>query len=213
LVFETHKRESSINHNGKPQCAVIFAQEHCAFHMRIVLLRPRVCVAAQRKLSRIALLARAQKRLNFIALHRRRTVILSAPATLLTAVVTLLAVLVALWTAIRIVGARRRTGIQPPATTGAPELECALRVQANTVEQLIIFLPALWLAALYFQGWIPGVLGLIWCVGRILYVLGYRAEKPGGREMGFIIAMIAMIALIVLAGVGIVMAWLATHAA
>ena len=39
--------------------------------------------------------------------------------------------------------------------TGAPELERALRVQGNTVEQFVIFLPALWLAALYFQGWVP----------------------------------------------------------
>jgi glutathione S-transferase len=135
---------------------------------------------------------------------------LAAPATLLTAAATLLAVLIALWTAILVARTRGRVGIKPPATTGSPELECALRVQANTVEQFIIFLPALWLAALYFQGWIPGVLGLAWCIGRILYALGYRAEKPGGRETGFFISILSTLALIVLAGIGIVMAWLAS---
>ena len=60
---------------------------------------------------------------------------LSAPATLLTAAATLLAVLVALWTALRVAFTRGRVKIAPPATTGSPELECALRVQANTVEQ------------------------------------------------------------------------------
>ena len=73
---------------------------------------------------------------------------LSAPATLLTAAVTLLAVLVALWTAILVSRARRKAGIPPPAVTGSPDLECALRVQANTVEQFILFLPALWVAAI-----------------------------------------------------------------
>lgn len=134
---------------------------------------------------------------------------LSAPATLLTAAATWLAILVALWTAILVARTRGRVGIKPPATTGSPELECALRVQANTVEQFIIFLPALWLATLYFQGWAPGILGLCWCVGRILYALGYRAEKPGAREPGFFIAMMSTLALIVLAAIGIVMAWIA----
>ncbi|HVW74934.1 MAG TPA: MAPEG family protein [Rhizomicrobium sp.] len=134
--------------------------------------------------------------------------ILSAPATLLTAAVTLLAVLVALWTAIQVARVRGRVKIAPPATTGSPDLECALRVQANTVEQFIIFLPSLWLAALYFQGWIPGVLGFLWCLGRVLYALGYRAEKPGAREPGFFISMLSTLALIVLAAVEIVEAWM-----
>ena len=138
---------------------------------------------------------------------------LAAPAILLTAVATLLALLVALWTAIRVAFTRGRVKIPPPATTGSPELECALRVQANTVEQFIIFLPALWLAALYFQGWIPGVLGLLWCLGRVLYGLGYTAEKPGAREPGFMLAMLSTLALIVLAGIGIVQAWVAANAA
>src|SRR5579864_9689868 len=129
---------------------------------------------------------------------------LSAPATLLTAIATLLAVLIALGTAILVARTRTRVKIFPPVMTGSPELECALRVQANTVEQIVIFLPALWLAALYFQGWIPAVIGLVWCLGRVLYVLGYRPAKPGAREPGFIVAMLSTIALIVLAGFGIV---------
>jgi uncharacterized membrane protein YecN with MAPEG domain len=133
---------------------------------------------------------------------------LSAPATLLTAIATLLAVLIALGTAILVARTRARVRIFPPVMTGSPELECALRVQANTVEQIVIFLPALWLAALYFQGWIPPAIGLLWCLGRVLYALGYRADKPGRREPGFIMAMLSTIALIVLAGIGIVQAWM-----
>jgi glutathione S-transferase len=137
--------------------------------------------------------------------------ILSAPATILTSLVTLLAVLVALGTAILVARTRRRVGISPPATTGSPELECALRVQGNTVEQIIIFLPSLWLAALYFQGWIPPVIGILWCLGRVLYALSYRASKPQARGPGFGIAIFSSLALIVLALVGIVQAWMATN--
>lgn len=134
---------------------------------------------------------------------------LSAPATLLAALATLLAVLVALWTAIRVARTRGRVKIMPPVMTGSPELECALRVQANTVEQIVIFLPALWLATLYFPGWTPGVLGIVWCLARILYAMGYSAARPGAREPGFIIAMLSTLTLIVLAGIGIVRAWMA----
>ena len=71
----------------------------------------------------------------------------------------------------------------PPAMTGAPELERAIRVQGNTVEQLVMFVPALWLAAFYFQGWGPAALGLVWCLGRILYIP--RLYGGGNRRTGF----------------------------
>jgi glutathione S-transferase len=137
---------------------------------------------------------------------------LSAPATLLTAAVTLLAVLIALWTAILVSRTRTRVKIPPPAVSGSPELECALRVQANTVEQFILFMPALWLAALYFQGWVPPVIGLIWCVGRILFALGYKAIKPQARAPGFALTVLSTLALVILAVIGIAQAWMAASA-
>jgi len=122
---------------------------------------------------------------------------LFAPATLLTAIATVLAVLVSLWTAIRVARTRRKVGIDAPAMTGAPELERALRVQGNTVEQFALFLPALWLAALYFQGWIPGILGLVWCFGRILYAFSYAGEKK--RFPGFALTIFPTLILVILA--------------
>ena len=102
---------------------------------------------------------------------------LAAPATLLTALVSLLAILVAIGTAILVARVRGSTGIQTPAMSGDPRLERALRVQGNTVEGFIVFLPALWLAALYFQGWVPPILGLVWCLGRIIYGFVYGNAK------------------------------------
>src|SRR5689334_14505373 len=134
---------------------------------------------------------------------------LSAPATLLTALVSLLAILIAIGTAILVARVRRTTGIFPPAMSGDPRVERALRVQGNTVEGFIIFLPALWLAALYFQGWVPPIIGLVWCVGRIAYAAGYMADA-NRRHIGFMICMLSVIALVILAAIGVINAWMVT---
>ena len=131
---------------------------------------------------------------------------LAAPATLLTGLVTLLAILIAIGTAILVARVRRSTGIQPPAMSGDARLERALRVQGNTVEGFIVFLPALWLAALYFQGWLPPIIGLIWCLGRVLYAAGYVADA-NRRHIGFAICIFSVLILVVLAVIGIVQAW------
>jgi glutathione S-transferase len=136
---------------------------------------------------------------------------LSAPATILTAAVTILAVLILLAFAIGVSRTRRRVNIPPPAMTGAPELERSLRIHGNTVEQIIIFLPALWLAALYFQGWVPPIIGLVWCLGRILYALGY-SKAANARLPGFALTIFPTLILIVLAIIGVVNAWIAVNA-
>jgi glutathione S-transferase len=138
-------------------------------------------------------------------------VILAAPATLLTAAATLLAILITIGTAILVARTRNVTGIQPPAMSGDARLERALRVQGNTTEGFIVFLPALWLAALYFQGWVPPIIGLIWCLGRIFYAVGYMADASR-RHIGFAICIFSVLILVILAGIGIVMDWTAVTA-
>ena len=130
---------------------------------------------------------------------------LSAPATLLTAAVTLLAVLISIAFAIRVARTRSRTGVDAPAMAGPRELEVALRVQGNTVEQFVVFLPALWLAALYFQGWAPPIIGLVWCLGRIVYAFVYGTAKQ--RFPGFALTIFPTLILVVLAIIGLVQAW------
>jgi glutathione S-transferase len=136
-------------------------------------------------------------------------------ATLLTAVVTIIAVLVFFWTGLRVGGARGKYEVKAPATTGHPEFECAYRVQMNTLEQIVIFLPLLWLSNAYFM-WMPfltGALGLVWIVGRIVYATGYTAANPGGRSTGFMIAGIATLGLLITTIVGLVQAYMAISAA
>lgn len=113
----------------------------------------------------------------------------------LVAIITLLSLLVYVWMILRIPGARRRTGIDAPAMTGDPELERHIRVQANTVEWLVIYLPALWLFAIYWNDLVAAALGVIWMIGRIVYALGYAAD-PKKREVGFIIQALATAVLV-----------------
>lgn len=107
------------------------------------------------------------------------------------AIVTLVALLVYFWMGIGVAGARRKSGIAAPTMTGDPLLERAVRIQANTLEWLPIFLPSLWLCHLFWApqdptGVIVAAIGAIWIVGRILYALGY-IKDPGKRELGFLV--------------------------
>ena len=134
--------------------------------------------------------------------------LLAAPAIQLTGLVTLLAILIAIGFAILVARTRRATGIEAPAMGGEPRLDRALRVQGNTVEGFIVFIPALWLAALYFQGWVPPIIGLVWCLGRLIYAIGYMADAKK-RHIGFAICIFSVLALVALAGYGIVSGMLA----
>jgi uncharacterized membrane protein YecN with MAPEG domain len=135
--------------------------------------------------------------------------LLSAPAIILTAAVTLLAVMICIAFAMLVSRTRRAVGIFPPAMGGDPRLERALRVQGNTVEGFIAFLPSLWLAALYFQGWLPPAIGLCWCLGRIIFAAGYMRDAQQ-RHVGFAISILSVLALVILAAIGLVTAWMAS---
>jgi glutathione S-transferase len=120
-----------------------------------------------------------------------------------TALVTLLAVIVYFWIGFRVGQARAKFGIKAPATTGHPDFERTYRVQMNTLEWLPIFLPAIWLAALYASDVFAAVVGLVWIAGRVLYMQGYTqaAEK---RETGFFVQAIAAGVLWATALVGVI---------
>jgi glutathione S-transferase len=132
--------------------------------------------------------------------------------TLLSAAVTVLAVLLGFYTVMLVGRMRGKHGVHAPAVTGAPEFERAFRVQMNTLEQFVLFLPLLWLATVYpvVSGYLAPGLGVIWLIGRVLYASGYMAEAAK-RSTGFLIAGIALVGLLVLSIVGIVHAWLLTR--
>ena len=111
-----------------------------------------------------------------------------------TALVTLLAILVYFYSSILVSRARGKFGVKLPAISGNPDFERVFRAQMNTLEWLPIFLPALWLFAVYLGDGIAAAIGLVWVIGRILYVLGY-AQAVAKRSLGFAIQALAAIAL------------------
>jgi glutathione S-transferase len=98
-----------------------------------------------------------------------------------TALITCLAVLFYVFTGIQVSRARSAFGVKAPAISGHPHFERVFRVQMNTLEWMPIFLPSLWLFAIYIGDAAAAVLGLVWIAGRILYMTGYSqaAEKRG----------------------------------
>jgi len=103
-----------------------------------------------------------------------------------TALVTCLAILFYFFTCIQVSKARAAFGIKVPATSGNPDFERVYRVQMNTLEWMPIFLPALWLFAIYISDPLAAALGVVWIIGRILYMIGY-SEAAAKRGRGFAI--------------------------
>ena len=101
-----------------------------------------------------------------------------------TALITCLAILLYFLTGIQVSRARVAFGIKVPAISGNPDFERVFRVQMNTLEWMPIFLPSLWLFALYINDALAAALGLVWIVGRVLYMTGY-SQAAAKRGLGF----------------------------
>jgi glutathione S-transferase len=103
-----------------------------------------------------------------------------------TALVACLAVLMYFLFSFQVGKARRTYGVKAPAISGNPDFERVSRVHMNTLEWMPIFLPALWLFAIYISDAVAAALGVIWIVGRVLYMTGY-ARAANKRGPGFAI--------------------------
>ncbi len=99
--------------------------------------------------------------------------------------------------------ARGRSGISAPAMSGDAGLERALRVQGNTIEQVVMFLPALLIAMPLLGDIYSAILAAIWIVGRVLFANGYMRE-PKTRGPGFLITVLALAVTVICAIVGAV---------
>jgi uncharacterized MAPEG superfamily protein len=118
----------------------------------------------------------------------------------IVAIVTVL-ILIEYWIISVLVGAaREKAGVKAPAMQGAPEFERISRIQINTLEQLIVFLPAMWLFAFYVHAMIAAGLGVLFVIARIIYCRAYLRE-PSARGPGFAIGQIAQ-AILMLGGLG-----------
>ena len=120
------------------------------------------------------------------------------------ATVTVLGVLVYWWTTMMVGRARYAHKVEAPSTDGPPEFQRAFRAQMNTLEQIVIFLPLLWLFAAAWGDMYAAIIGIFWPIGRILFARGYIAD-PKKRSLGFGISFFCSAILLVGTVVGI--AW------
>jgi glutathione S-transferase len=113
-------------------------------------------------------------------------------------IVTALAVLQFLVFGFKVAKARGRYGVKAPAITGNVTFERYFRVQQNTLEQLIAFLPGLYVFSHYLSPRVAAGLGLIYLIGREIYALTY-VKDPAKREIGYALTLLP-IAILILGG-------------
>jgi len=138
---------------------------------------------------------------------------MTIPAITLTEIITILSVLTLFYTSIPVGRARGKHGIKAPSMTGHEEMDRAVRVHMNSLEQFALYMPLLWVATLTFTlvGWLPAAMGAVWIVGRLVYMQAYLAD-PAKRSAGFGMTLLATAALLVLSVIGVVMSWSAATA-
>lgn len=110
----------------------------------------------------------------------------------------LLAIVQFLYFGLRVAAARGKYGVSAPATTGHELFERVYRVQMNTLELMIMLIPAVWIASSYWNPLFVAAMIATYLVGRMLYLHGYVAD-PKKRETGFMVSIVP-IAILLLAG-------------
>jgi glutathione S-transferase len=91
--------------------------------------------------------------------------------------------------------ARGKYNVPAPATTGNEMFERYFRVQMNTLELLVMFIPAIWMFGFYVSAHIAAALGATYIVGRGIYYFSY-VRDPKKRELGFALSAVPVAALV-----------------
>ncbi len=110
------------------------------------------------------------------------------------AIVTIASLIFYVVTLAQVGRGRGKHGVLAPAMTGHPEFERLVRIQANTLEGLVVYLPSLWLFAVYVDARLAALLGVVWIVGRVIYARAY-ARDPATRSTGFGVQALATVVL------------------
>jgi glutathione S-transferase len=110
-------------------------------------------------------------------------------------IVTALAILQFIVFGFRVGKARGRYRVKAPAITGNEIFERYFRVQQNTLEQLIVFLPGLYLFSHYLRPLVAAVLGAIYLIGREIYAVTY-VKQPSKRGAGYGLTFLPMVILV-----------------
>jgi uncharacterized membrane protein YecN with MAPEG domain len=109
----------------------------------------------------------------------------------LPSLATLLIVLWYMYTVFHVGRARTKYKVAAPATTGDPAFERAFRVQMNEIENMVAFLPSMWIFAWFGNPRIAAICGFVYLAGRIVYAVGYWSDAKR-RSLGYAISTLAL---------------------
>lgn len=98
---------------------------------------------------------------------------------------------------------RAKYNCPAPAISGDPIFERYYRVQQNTMEQLVVFLPAITIYGYYGNPMIAAGVGLVFPIGRLIYMQGYVSD-PSKRGTGFILGFLSTVFLLLAGLVSVV---------
>ena len=110
-------------------------------------------------------------------------------------VVLMLILLQALYFGIEVGRARQRLGIEAPAVSGDDKFDRYFRAHQNSLEQLIIFLPAVLVTAYLGYSITCVVCGVFYLLGRAIYFRSY-VKEPKKRTLGFVLSFFSSVILI-----------------
>jgi hypothetical protein len=128
----------------------------------------------------------------------------------LSGIITIFALLVYFVVTFNVGRARVRFDVPAPRIDGSEEFMRYFRVQMNTLEQIVVFLPLLWLAAISVNDGLAAALGIFWPVARIIYARKYY-RNPKKRGPSFMVGVVTDMALLVVALWGVLGAFIKTN--
>jgi uncharacterized MAPEG superfamily protein len=111
-------------------------------------------------------------------------------------IVTVLAVLQFIVFGFQVGGARAKYGVKAPATTGNEIFERVFRIQQNTLELLVGFIPGIYLFSRYWNPAWAAALGVVYLAGRQIYAVAY-ARDPAKRGLGYGLSFLPVAALLI----------------
>lgn len=110
------------------------------------------------------------------------------------AIVTVAAMLQFIWFGVRVGQMRAKHEVKAPETAGPPEFMRTYRVHYNTMEQLILFFPSLWMFAYFVDPRLAAALGVLFIISRFMYGSAY-VHDPKSRSTGFMAGFFVLVAL------------------
>ena len=109
----------------------------------------------------------------------------------LIAIITVMILIQTLFFGFEVGKARGKYNIKAPAVSGDENFDRHYRIHQNTIEQIIIFIPSLWLFGYFVNNNVAAALGVLFIIGRLVFRNAYL-KNPASREIGFMMGFIPM---------------------